>query len=80
MPREMAIFWTTFDQLHGFRVDRLRSGVAVQTNSEGADHCGGIPLGCAGLCGKCAAEHQCEQAEHHLVPESVNPVTPPGFV
>ena len=38
--------------------------------SEGADHCGGIPLGGAWLCGKCTAKHQCEKAERHFVPEA----------
>ena len=44
--------------------------MSFQTESEGADHCGGISLGCAGLCGKCTAKHQCEEAERHFVPES----------
>ena len=59
-----------FDQLHSRRVDRLRFGVAVQTESEGADHVGGIPLGGAGLSSECTSKHQCEKAERHLVPES----------
>ena len=44
--------------------------VSFQTESEGADHCGGIPLGGAGLCGECTSEHQRQKAERHLVPES----------
>ena len=35
-----------------------------------SDHCGGIPLGCAGLCSECTSEHQREKAERHFVPES----------
>ena len=68
IPREMAIFWSTFDQLHSLRVDRF--GVAVQTESEGADHCGGISLGGAWFWKECTAQHQREEAERHFVPES----------
>ena len=34
---EMAIFWSTFDQLHSLGVDRFRFGVAVKTESEGRE-------------------------------------------
>ena len=41
---KLAVFWPTFDQLHNLRVNGFRFGVAVPPESEGADHCGGIPL------------------------------------
>ena len=62
--------WPTFDKFHSRRVDRLRFCVAVKTESETADHVGGIPLGGAGLCSECTSEHQREKAERHFVPES----------
>ena len=42
----------------------------VLTESEGADHCGGISLGGAWFCGECTAQHLSENAERHFVPES----------
>ena len=32
--------------------------IAAAAVAEAADHCGGIPLGGAGLCGECTSEHQ----------------------
>ena len=45
MPCKAAVLWAAFGQLYSSRADRLRFGVAAQTESEGADHCGGISLG-----------------------------------
>ena len=59
-----------WQHLHSCRVDRLRFGVEALSESEGADHCGGISLSCAWFCGGCTAQHQREQAERHFVPES----------
>ena len=66
---EDVVLWPAFDQLHRRRVDRLRFRFPFQTESKTVDHYGGIPLGCAGCCGKCTAEHQREKAERHFVPE-----------
>ena len=65
-----VLLCSPFDQFHSRRVDRLRFRVPFQTESEGADHCGGISLGCAWLCSKCTSKHQREKAERHFVPES----------
>ena len=46
-------------------VEHARSSILQQIHCSDSEPVGGIPLGCARLCGECAAEHQREQAERH---------------